>query len=204
VLTSSNLGHNVSRHFLGLQRCRNRRRIKLPYHLRVRCLTDCVRYGVQREKRQICNQMTKPGSERKDASETTQARQCGPNEITLFLQGFDPLLHYRQLVDWNIGRASEFLNISNRFVVLYTAAPPAFALSANNPLVNKSSIDRSINSDREVPIVIDTGASWSVTPCIQDFVSEITSSLKNSNLSMGLLMCLEAESLNGTFRIKTA
>jgi hypothetical protein len=42
VLTSSNLGHNVSRHFLGLQRCRNRRRIKLPYHLRVRCLTDCT------------------------------------------------------------------------------------------------------------------------------------------------------------------
>jgi hypothetical protein len=26
--------------------------------------------------------------------------------------------------------------------------------------------------DHEVPIVIDTGASWSVTPCIQDFVTE--------------------------------
>jgi hypothetical protein len=78
--------------------------------------------------------MTKPGSERKDASETTQVRQCGPNEITRFLQGVDPLQHYRQLVDWNIGRVSKFLNISNRFAVLYTAAPPPFALSVNTPL----------------------------------------------------------------------
>jgi hypothetical protein len=98
-----------ARHFHGLQRCQKRRRIKLTYHLRVRCLTACVRYGVQRKKRRACNRMTKPGSERKDASETTQVRQCVPNEITRFLQGVDPLLHHRQLVDWNIERASKFL-----------------------------------------------------------------------------------------------
>jgi hypothetical protein len=123
-------------------------------------------------------QRCKPGIDRKDAGEITKVRQVGSNDITRFLQDVDPLLHYRQLVDWNIGRASEFLTISNRFVVLYTVAPPPFALSVNNPLVNKSSINRPMNFDREVPIVIDTGASWSVTPCIQDFVSEITSSFE--------------------------
>jgi hypothetical protein len=60
--------------------------------------------------------------------------------------------------------------------VLYCIAPPPpFALSATNPKENEFSPARPC-PDHEVPIVIDTGASWSVTPCVKDFISDITGS----------------------------
>jgi hypothetical protein len=71
-------------------------------------------------------------------------------------------------------------------IVLYAAAPPPFALSANHPTANET-IHRQLG--HEVPIVIDTGASWSVTPCIQDYMSEIEEA------------CETLQSLHGTINV---
>jgi hypothetical protein len=64
------------------------------------------------------------------------------------------------------------VSIITQKVVLHAAAPPPFALSANLPTTKEL---QQPCPEREVPIVIDTGASWSVTR-IKGFVSEITDS----------------------------
>jgi hypothetical protein len=106
--------------------------------------------------------------------DTTTAETTGDNfgsvfdsvAISTFLASCDPLTHYHQLIDWHCGTTS----LGTLKVVPYAAAPPPFALSANHPTANETIHTQ---PDHEVRIVIDTGASWSVTPCIQDCVSEI-------------------------------
>jgi hypothetical protein len=99
-----------------------------------------------------------------------------PIKASCFLKKVNPLVHYHQLTAWNVGTGTTISYYENRVAVLYCSAPPPpFALSANHPN-DRTSPSPQPCPDHEVPIVIDTGASWSVTPCIEDFVSNITDS----------------------------
>jgi hypothetical protein len=101
-----------------------------------------------------------------------------PVEVTSFLAQFNPLVHYHQRMGWHFDTTPT--NPIDCWAILYCAGAPPFALSAHHSNPNALQNDPQQHSclDHEVPIVIDTGAYWSETPCVQDFVSTISSSFE--------------------------
>jgi hypothetical protein len=115
-----------------------------------------------------------------------------PTSIDRFLLEVNPLLHHQMLHSWSCGTESTKPE-TKRFALLYHAPPPPFALSANSPANSPLASDLPDNSivpsNTEVPIVIDTGASWAVAPRLKDFVTSIEpaiDSLRSLNGSINL------------------
>jgi hypothetical protein len=97
-------------------------------------------------------------TEERSAKVTITAEPPGDNVCSGFdsvavspcLASFDPLTPYHQL------RHCGTTTLGTLKVVLYAVAPSPFALSANHPPANETI---HAQPDREVPKVIDTGAS---------------------------------------------
>jgi hypothetical protein len=96
--------------------------------------------------------------------------------VDRFLQQVKPQAHYQKLSSWSCSEIPHATN-PRRLVILYTAPPPPFALSAHrrDPNVQDPNLtdNQIIPRSDEIPIVIDTGASWSVTPRVSDFISSM-------------------------------
>ena len=175
-------------------RPRRRRRTTLSYHQRVRRLRSCIRSRSLRErkrpKRKSANQ------DLKSTNQTTPQLGRRPSLSTRRRHHLD----YPEKRRWNSHRASLPQSLFDSFIksidpLLYLKAPRCSLLSKTLPSVfyftsNRPFIPLSAHQHGhtppsptcdhtettqsfEVPIIIDTGASFSVTPMLSDFVSDI-------------------------------
>jgi hypothetical protein len=180
------------RYVLAKPHRRHRRRLNLSYRQRILRLTSCIRSQTKwkhwiapRSSRLLRTSRintllaaTKWGKVEILNGNGGTSLVLDPVEVTSFLQTFNPLVHHHQLMGWRFGTTpTEPIDC---WAILYCAGAPPFALSAHHSNPNAFQNDPQQHSclDHEVPIVIDTGASWSVTPCVQDFVSTISSSFE--------------------------
>ena len=95
--------------------------------------------------------------------------------IRKFLRKVDALKHYHQLRQW-LPTGFCFPSTRQQCCVVMSGRP--FAASAQQPPdVSKTTRRaRKRGKKREYPIVLDTGSSWSISPFLADFVTEITTS----------------------------
>jgi hypothetical protein len=186
-------------------RHRYRPRPTLSYHQRVLRLTSCVRSRPQRESRGYRNKSKYKsilGSIRRRRSR----RKRGPSfnirhrlkdrlgedllhqvscfkavsvSLSEFVLIIDPLEHFKRLESCS-GLTVGGKPLYQESVLFQVTHPGLFSIKPTRPNEPVVSTNSQRDNNEDLPIVIDMGASWSVTPFLMDFVSSIEESSLDS------------------------
>jgi hypothetical protein len=186
-------------------RHRYRRCPTLSYNQRVLRLTSCVRSRPKRESRGYRNKSKYKsilGSSRRRRSRRKRApsfnirhrlkERLGEDflhqvscfkadsvSLSEFVLIIDPLEHFKRLESCS-GLTVGGKLLYQESVLFQVSHPGLFSINPTRPNEPVVSTNSERDNNEDLPIVIDTGASWSVTPFLMDFVSSINESSLDS------------------------